>query len=195
MAAPSVVTVQRFATGFSFKDFVAQATVNKERFMEFYVSGQLSAADADFFRKAASAPGGIARVMVIGEDWCPDVFRGLPVVARIAEVANLELRVFPRDKNPDIMDEFLNRGQFMSIPVVVFYTKDLREICRWIERPEVANTDRTAVEEQVKKEMLNASEPDFRNAMRQRTQARFPEWQKATVREMRALLAQKLGLV
>jgi thiol-disulfide isomerase/thioredoxin len=192
---PSVVTAQRFATGLTFKDFVAQATVNKERFAEFYASGQLSADDVEFFREASKAQGGIGRIMVIGEDWCPDVFRGLPVVQRIAEAANLELRVFPRDKNLDIMNEFLNKGQFMSIPVVVFYTKELKEICHWIERPEVANTDRTAIEGQVKKEMPNASEQDFRSAMRQRTISRYPEYQKASVKEMRALLAQKLGLV
>ena len=33
--------------------------------------------------------------------------RGLPVLARLAEAASLELRIFPRDQNLDIMDEFL----------------------------------------------------------------------------------------
>lgn len=190
----SAVTAQRFATGFTYQDYISQITVNKDMFERFYASGQLSTDDRTFFKKAAQGPNGVARVLVLGEDWCPDAFRGLPVMARIAEAANLELRVFPRDKNLDVMNEFLNQGKFMSIPVAVFYTKDLRYICHWIERPAAANTQRAQLEEKVKKEMTGASEPDIRTAIRTRVQELFPAWQKETVREMRQMLSEKLGI-
>ena len=79
------------------------------------------------------------KVLAIGEDWCPDVYRGLPVIARLAEAAGWELRLFQRDENPDIMAEFRKEvdGQsFDSIPVAVFYSaQDFRYLGHWIERP------------------------------------------------------------
>jgi hypothetical protein len=53
----------------------------------------------------------------------------------------MELRVFPRDQNKDIMAEFLNQGEFESIPTIVFYTKDHQYIAHWIERAQKANEE------------------------------------------------------
>ncbi|MDP2918606.1 MAG: thioredoxin family protein [Dehalococcoidia bacterium] len=188
----SVVTQERFSKGFTYPEYIAQIAVNKDMFERFYASAQLTPDDTAFFRRAA--PAGAKKMLVLGEDWCPDVYRGLPVFVRIAEAAGLELRIFPRDKHPDIMNEFLNRGEFMSIPVVVFYTGDLKYLCHWIERPASASTDRARLEETVKKEMPGAGEQELRTALRQRMQALQPAWQKETVRELRQLLADKLGI-
>ncbi len=193
-AKRSVVTPERFASGFTYKDYIAQIKVNKDQFEKYYVTGQLSAEDKNFFRKAAQSPNGIGKMMVLGEDWCPDAFRGIPLMARITEAAGVEMRIFPRDGNLDIMNEFLKDGQFMSIPVAVFYTKDLRYICHWIERPESANQERAKIEAEVKAATPNASEPEIRKAIRERTQSRYPAWQQESVREMRQMLTKKLGL-
>ncbi|MBI4188252.1 MAG: thioredoxin family protein, partial [Chloroflexi bacterium] len=104
----SVVTPKRFASGFGFKDYIAQIKVNKDKFEEYYQTAQLSDEDKGFFRKIAGMPNGAVKVLVLGEDWCPDVFRGMPVIARIAEASGMEMRIFPRDQNLDIMNEFLN---------------------------------------------------------------------------------------
>ena len=109
----SAVTAARFASGFTFKDYIAQIKVNKDRFEEYYKTCQLSAEDREFFQKVVKMSNGAARVLVLGEDWCPDVFRGMPAIARITEASGMEMRVFPRDQNLDIMNEFLNHGQFM----------------------------------------------------------------------------------
>ncbi len=190
----SVVTPERFASGFTYQAYIAQIKVNRERFEEYYIKGQLSADDKDFFQKAARVSNGFSKLLVLGEDWCPDVFRGMPVMARIAEAAGIEMRIFPRDKNLDIMNEFLKHGEFMSIPVAVFYTKDLKYICHWIERPDLADRERTQIEEEVRKAMTGESEEDVRNALRQRIQSRYPAWQQESVREIRQMLAEKLGI-
>ncbi len=189
-----VVTPERFVSGFTYKDYIAQIKVNKEQFEQYYKTAQLSAKDEAFFRKATETPNGIAKMLVLGEDWCPDVFRGMPLMARIAEASGIEMRIFPRDRNLDIMNEFLNRGEFMSMPVAVFYTKDLRYICHWIERPEMANRERTKMQESIKKEKPGATEQEIRNLVRERTRVRYPTWQQESVREMRQMLAQKLGI-
>jgi len=194
MAKSSVVTSERFATGFTYQGYIAQITVNKDQFQTFYTSAQLNPDDAEFFRKASKVPEGITKILVLGEDWCPDVLRGLPVAVRIAEAAGLELRIFPRDKNLDIMNEFLNQGKFMSIPVIVFYTKDLKHICHWIERSEVANRDMVQIREQIQKEKPSATQQEFMEALRQRMTGKQPEWQKSSVDEMRRMLAEKLKI-
>jgi hypothetical protein len=189
-----VVTPARFASGLTYKAFLAQAKVNVDKFEENYATAQVPAEDAAFFRRAAAAPGGPAKMLALGEDWCPDVYRGLPVMVKIAEQAGIELAIFPRDRNLDIMSEFLNEGKFQSIPVAVFYTKDLRYIAHWIERPALANVERARISEQVKQEMPSASEQDFRAEMRKRTGLRYPAWQLETVKEIRGLLAGSLGV-
>jgi len=191
---PSAVTPERFVSGFTYQDYIAQVKVNKNQFEKYYATGQLSAEDAQFFRKASQARNGVARMLVLGEDWCPDVFRGLPVMARIAEAAGIEMRIFPRDQNLDIMNEFLNQGKFMSMPVAVFYTKDLRYIGHWIERPASANRERTQIEADVRKEKPQASEQEAQMVIRERLQARYPAWQQESIREMRQMLSEKLGL-
>ena len=190
----SVVTPQRFGSGLTYSEYLSQIKVNKDRFEQFYDQCHLTPQDADFFRKAAKDRNGTAKMLVLGEDWCPDVYRGMPVMARIAEAAGIEMRVFPRDQHLDIMNEFLNQGQFLSIPVAVFYTKDHRYICHWIERPALANVERVRIQEEVKRAMPNGDEQAVRTETRNRTQARQLAWQQESIREMRQMLAEKVGL-
>ena len=134
----SDVTPERFSQGINYPDYVDQIKVNKARFEGFYDGLKLSHEDTEFFKELASRPNGPAKMMVLGEDWCGDVIRGLPVLARIAEAAGIPISIFPRDTHLDIMNEYLNKGEFLSIPVAVFYTSDHKYICHWIERPEIA---------------------------------------------------------
>ncbi len=191
----SVVTAERFAQGLSYETYLAQINVNKDRFELYNETAKEALVDEDvvFFREAAERPGGAAKVLVIGEDWCPDVFRGMPLMARIAEVAGMEMQVFPRDTHMDIMNEFLNKGEFLSIPVFVFYTKDQEYLCHWIERPVQANEEMPRIREQVQQELAGKDEQEVRQESRARTNARFPAWQRASVLELRDLLSNAIG--
>ena len=193
----SVVTPERYGQGFTYPDYIAQINVNKDMFEKYTetATDAMTADDVAFFTKAASMEGGAARMMVIGEDWCPDVYRGMPVFNRVAESAGMELRVFPRDEHLDIMDEFLNRGEFRSIPTAVFYTKDGDYLCHWIERPAIGYAEGAQFTEEARKELpAGADDAEVRAIARPRTLERYPAWQRATVEEMRAMLAEKLGI-
>lgn len=135
----SVVTAARFSKGLDYHAYVAKVERNQKRFEENYAGTTVSPEDAAAFKALMARPNGPAKLVVIGEDWCPDVFRGAPVFARLAEATGLEMKYFPRDDNKDIIAEFLNGGEFESIPVAVFYTKDMRYIAHFIERPALAN--------------------------------------------------------
>ena len=194
MATTSVVTPERFSQGFSYPDYLAQIKVNQDRFAQFYetASKAVSDDDASFFKKAVE--NGCSRVMVIGEDWCPDVYRGMPIIGRIAEVSGMDMKVFPRDENLDIMDEFLKNGEFRSIPVFVFYNADQGYLCHWIERPETVTKEMGELNAAIDKETEGQDEAAVRNVRRERTNAKFPDWQKESVQDIRALLSRTLGI-
>ena len=188
----SVVTPQRFEEGFSYPDYIDQIKVNKARFEEFY-KFRINTQDAAALRELANRKGGPAKMLVLGEDWCGDVIRGLPMLARVAEAAGLDLKIFPRDQHHDIMNEFLKEGQWMSIPTAVFYTADHQYICHWIERPAVAEKEMEEIGEAIKAENPGINDQDYGRERRARTAARSEFWQQASVDELKDLLNKSIG--
>ncbi|MEX2247528.1 MAG: thioredoxin family protein [Dehalococcoidia bacterium] len=134
----SVVTPERFSKGLTYAQYLDAIERNRARFEENYAGTEIPADLVARLKALVARPDGPKKLMVLGEDWCPDVFRGMPVFARIAEAAGLELRVFMRDQHKDIMAEYMNAGEFESIPVAVFYSQDFEELAQWIERPALA---------------------------------------------------------
>lgn len=84
--------------------------------------------------EAARQDGAGFRLLALSEDWCGDAVSTLPVAARLAEGAGLDLRVLNRDANPDIMDAHLTSGT-RSIPVVMILDAGGRERGWWGPRP------------------------------------------------------------
>jgi selenoprotein W-related protein len=126
------VSRDRFAEGLTYEAYKAQMTRNRERFEANERTVELSSDDLAFF---AQLPAPL-HVLVLAEDWCGDVIANLPVLGRLAaESGTLDLRVFLRDQNLDIMDQYLNGGLHRSIPVFVFFDVAFNEIGHWIERP------------------------------------------------------------
>ena len=190
----SVVTPERFASGLTYAEYIGQIKVNKNWFQQLYDDFQLSPEDVRYFSEVAGRPDGPAKMLVLGEDWCPDVYRGMPVMARIAEASSMEMRVFARDSNMDIMNEFLKEGQWASIPTAVFYTREHGYLCHWIERPAEADREMEEIASQVKADMPDAEDVQIRAAARPRNQERYPAWQRETVREIQEVLGSRLGL-
>ena len=128
---------------------------------EAYGKARLSDGQTEAIRWLAAQPGGPAKVLVISEEWSSDCRRDVPMLARLADGGGLELRIFRRDgarfsasarpalaeapdSNADIMAEFLNEknGQtWQSIPVAVFYTKDLQYLYHYVEYPAIYHKD------------------------------------------------------
>ncbi len=206
LEATSAVTPTRFEQGLRYADFVAQAAVNRDKFEQFYDNPALTADDISFFQKAAAQPNGPMRILALAEAWCGDVYRELPTIARISEATGADLRVFLRDENPDIMDEFLsNDGKSRAIPVFVFYTKDMRYIARFTERSAGAHAELAAMIDQVRLELhlppgttfgtvAESEKQTFLREVIKRIAPRFPDWRKESIKEMRALLSSALAI-
>ncbi len=189
----SVVTPERFSQGMTYEQWMETIELNRERFVENYDATQISDDDAKAFQELVARPDRPAKCLSLGEPWCPDVFRGLPVMARIAEVSGMELRNFLRDQNKDIMAEFLNQGKHESIPTFVFYTRDHRYIAHWIERPALANEQMP----ELAKLTAPLRNPDLSDEEREKHRQAYIDfqngptwagWRDATVREIRELL-------
>ena len=126
------LTRERFEQGVTYDAFKDAMTRNRERIEANEARLTLSADDLAAFR--GSRP---LHVMALAADWCGDVIANLPVLARIAkESGTLDLRVFERDQNADLMDQYLNQGAHKSIPVFAFFDQDWNEVGVFIERPD-----------------------------------------------------------
>ena len=189
----TVVTPQRFEEGYSYEEYLSQIKVNKLRFEQYFGEFDPEEGEVERFRNLTQRARGPAKVLAIGEDWCPDVYRGLPTMAKLADSAGVEVRVFPRDSNLDVMNEFLKEGKYQSIPVFVFYTEGLDYICHWIERPEVADKESAEIESVIREEQPGLDDRQFGIERRKRVSQRFPEWQHATVREINEMLERAVG--
>src|SRR5437667_307203 len=127
-----------------------------------YEASRLSEAQVAALRWLASQPGGPAKILVISEEWSSDCRRDVPMLARMAEAASLDLRIFTRDgqrfsqsqqpsldeapdSNADLMAKFMNvkNGQaWQSIPVAAFYTRDFEYLYHYTEYPAIYHKDR-----------------------------------------------------
>jgi hypothetical protein len=189
----SVVTPDRFSRAMSYGDYLASIAVNRDQFEKYGATAHPSPDDQEFFRRAAAA--GAVKMLVIAEAWCPDVYRGVPVFARIAEAAGMTLRIVARDDNPDIMDEFLLNGTARAIPVAVFYTDDLRYITHFTERPAVAQAHIGALRAEFKRQYPNGAPVEEMKAFWDgKLTPHYPAWQVETIREIRELLQSALSL-
>jgi len=143
----------RFDQGLTYEAYKDQMTRNRDRLEENEQRVELGNEDLAAFR-ALPRP---VKVVVLAEDWCGDVIANLPVLGRLAEeTGKLDVRIFLRDQNDDIMQRYLNKGQFKSIPVFVFFDDGFRELGHWIERPASV----TEVRAKRRKEIF-AAHPEF----------------------------------
>jgi hypothetical protein len=129
------VTREQFEAGMTYDQFKEQMTRSRDEVERNEQLLELSAEDLAAFRDLPRP----LKVMVVAEDWCPDVIAGLPVLGRIAREARgtLDVRVLLRDQEPGttVIDHYLKDGRFRAIPTFVFLDQDFHEVGVFIERP------------------------------------------------------------
>lgn len=134
------MTPERFAQGMTFPEYLAQMRTNQERFAKRLAEIEINPDDR------AAMRGRKLKILVITEDWCGDTLVGFPGLAKLVEGApDVEMRVFLRDANPDVMDQYLKRGLYRTIPVFVFFDEQMNELARFMERQDVVTELRTVL--------------------------------------------------
>lgn len=144
---------ERWDKGLTYDAYKAGMTRNRERVEE---NERRVTLDPETVRAFRALPQRL-NVLVLAEDWCGDVIANLPVLGRLAkEAGTLDIRIFYRDQNDDLIEHWLNQGKYKSIPVVVFFDQQLNEIAHWIERPASVTELRAR-----KRREIYASRPEF----------------------------------
>jgi hypothetical protein len=150
------VTREQFESGLTYEAYKAQMTRNREQVEQNEKDLQLEPEDVQAFRSVPQS----LNVMALAEDWCGDVIANLPIIGKLAEesAGKLNLRIHLRDQQPgeQIMDEHLNKGQYKSIPTLIFLDLDFNERGVWVERPDSV----TQAREEKRLEMY-AQHPDW----------------------------------
>ena len=207
-SSQSVVTPERFESGRTYEDYFAYIGSeenlareapggrprqnNTERFQRNFDEFEIT--DEEAVRLQALPK---LKMLVIGEDWCPDVFRGAPALGKIAACAGWEARFFQRDDNSDIIQAFLNKkddSEFESIPVAVLYTEDHKYVGHFIERPAVANEHMAEMQKRFTRQE-GESEDEMRTRLREayrelQQSDEWDRWRHATLDEIEALAKQ-----
>lgn len=122
----------RFYAGWTFDAMIAAAQTN----VELWKSIRARATVDDEAVHRVQSLDCAWHLLVLSEDWCSDSVSTVPVVDELASrVRNLDLRILPRDRNPDLMNTHLSDGSLRAIPIVVLYDGDFAEVGWWGPRP------------------------------------------------------------
>jgi hypothetical protein len=197
------VTRAQFDAGMTYQAYKDQMTRNREQLEQNEKDLDLKADDLQAFKKA-----GKVNVLALAEDWCGDVIANLPILGRLAaESGTLNLRILLRDTEPGsvVMDEHLNKGEYKSIPTVVFLDDDYNEQAVWVERPDSVTKMREEKRQQLYKDNPSWGDPgkpiaelpeDVRSQVQQKTGAMRTETKPfangEVVRELREIV-QRIG--
>ena len=124
----------KFASGKSWSDYIASIERNRDRFEAVYRNFFLSEEDIAPFRAATPL-----NIVAVAEDWCPDVFNTLGIMAKLADaVPGIIMRIFERDARPEVMDLYLTDGK-KRIPAFAFYDHNWDKLFHWAGRNKAAD--------------------------------------------------------
>jgi len=211
----------REAFGGYFADSGSIGTARKDNsavFRERYARARLSDYQVASIMWLAAQPGGPAKILAISEDWSSDCRRDLPMVARLAEAGGLELRIFNRDGkkilgtrrpdpaaypdgNHDLMLGLMNGkngAEWASLPVIVFYTRDLEELHRYHEYPAIYHKDRIRGFQQAARSGETADQAKVRDQqvfLTMQNSPFFDLWAAAGIDEILSALFEKLTVL
>jgi hypothetical protein len=188
---------------------------NSAVFRERYTRARLTDSQIAAITWLAAQPDGPAKMLVISEDWSSDCRRDVPMLARLADAGGLEMRIFNRDgqrvlwtrrpdpaaapdANYDLMLQFMNKkdnDEWASLPAVGVYSRDFRELCRYIEYPSIYHKDRIRGSQQAARPgetKEQARERGMREFAALQVSPFFDLWASVAVDEILSALYEKL---
>ncbi|MEY2192173.1 thioredoxin family protein [Neobacillus sp. BF23-41] len=126
---------QWFQKGLTVDGYINAMTTNKDEMLTIYK--QFTLTDEDRNKLEALRPQKL-RAIVLSEDWCGDAMLNNPILLRLAEAAEMEVRFVLRDSNLELMDQYLTNGTSRAIPIFIFINEAGNEAGVWGPRaPEI----------------------------------------------------------
>jgi hypothetical protein len=123
-----------FSAGKTYADWLnaAQNPRMRQDLDRYYAEAAIPAETAAHV-KALTRP---VHVLAIAEDWCGDVRRNTPVLAKICDLNPnvLRLRCVAKESDPNLMVRYLTNAA-EAIPIFVFFNENFVEVGNWGPRP------------------------------------------------------------
>lgn len=146
------------------KDYMEDMAQLKEQSIAVYEGFTVPENDA-FIEQLKNAN---VHILAITEDWCGDAMVNNPIIRKVGEVANVEVRTVLRDADTDLIDRYLTNGG-RAIPMYLVLNEAGEVIGQWGPRaPE-----------------LQQLVMDLRATLPDKEDPSFEEKQKAVYEEMR----------
>jgi hypothetical protein len=117
---------QYFDEAISLTQYMDKMETNKENSFKIYEQFNVPQDDEFIELLKEKQPA----ILVITEDWCGDAMMNNPVLRRIAEAADLDVRAVYRDEDTDLIDMHLTNGG-RSIPVYLLLDEDGKVEAKW----------------------------------------------------------------
>ena len=156
---------QYFEESQSMQEYMEAMSQLKEQSFAIYESFALPKEDAfiEQFKRAN------VHMLAITEDWCGDAMINNPIIRKVAEAANVEVRTALRDTDTDLIDRYLTNGG-RAIPMYLVLNAAGEVIATW--GPRAPQLQQLVMD-------LRATLPDKEDPS-------FEEAQKAVYEKMRA---------
>ncbi|WP_144460853.1 thioredoxin family protein [Siminovitchia fortis] len=115
-----------FEKGLTPEQYMDDLEYHKDAFLHIYENFQ-PPADDEFFGKIK---GKNLRVVALAEVWCGHCMLNVPVLLRLAEKTEMDVRLLPRDQHLDLMDQYLTNGKRV-IPIFIFIDENGDQVAKW----------------------------------------------------------------
>ncbi|MBM7587595.1 hypothetical protein JOC86_004169 [Bacillus pakistanensis] len=116
-----------FEMGMTPEEYIHSMSVNKENLETIYKGFQLPLED-EFIQGVKEQN---LKVIVLTEDWCGDAMVNIPVLLKLTENLDMDVRLLLRDQNLELMDQYLTNGTSRSIPIFIFIDENGHEVAVW----------------------------------------------------------------
>jgi hypothetical protein len=127
----ALMSAERAATLTTFDQFLATAV----EYADLWSLTARRAVVPDHLLPRAQAVRSELHLVTLLADWCVDAVSTVPYLVRLVEaMPNATMRCIERDQHLDLMDAHLT-GTSRSIPVVIVFDADYRELGWWGPRP------------------------------------------------------------
>lgn len=143
-----------FDKGQTFETYRLNMKVNQTELNRVYEQLELTEEDLQFLQNVKVKNW---RGIVLTADWCGDAAVNVPIIQRMAEASQIELRFLIRDENLELMDQYLTNQTSRSIPIFIFIDETGEEKAVW--GPRADEVQQLVMK--LRSELPNVDAPDF----------------------------------
>ncbi|MBM7650205.1 hypothetical protein JOC78_003189 [Bacillus ectoiniformans] len=135
-----------FNKGIQKDQYIRGMTKHQTDLINIHSSFQLLKEETSFLERVKEEK---LKVIVLTEDWCGDAMLNVPILLKMAEKADIDVRFLYRDENIELMDQYLTNGTSRSIPIFIFINEEGEEKAVWGPRAqavqELVNSKRSSL--------------------------------------------------